>query len=111
VESIFVVLASSLEVSLFSFSSGEHDLEVFIVAEGLLLIDFELTGCSNFLDLTSGESSRGVSQDVAGISDLFVSEIIFGGTFSLLDVVNFVVVDLFVVDSISEFLKNIKDCI
>jgi len=111
VESIFVVLASSLEVSLFSFSSGEDNLEMFVIAESLLLIDFELAGCSNLLDLTSVEGSRGVSQDVAGISDLLVSEFILGGAFSLLDVIDFVVVDLFSVDGISEFLKNIKNSI
>ena len=76
-ESIFKVLASSLEVSLFGFSSGDDELEMFFIAESLLLIDFELAGCSNLLDLTSVEGSRGVSQDVAGISDLFVSEIVF----------------------------------
>jgi len=111
VESIFVVLASSLEVSLFIFSSGEDHIGVFLVAEGLLLIDFELASCSNLLDLTSGEGRRWVSQNVAGVSDLFVSEIIFWGTLILLSGIDFIVVDLFIIDSISEFFKDIEDSI
>ena len=56
-EGIFVVLASSLEVSLFRFSGGENEVESLFISEGLLLVHFELAGNSNFLDLTSGEGS------------------------------------------------------
>ena len=56
-EGIFVVLASSLEVSLFRFSGSENKIESPFISEGLLLVHFELAGNSNFLDLTSGEGS------------------------------------------------------
>jgi hypothetical protein len=109
VEGIFVVLASSLEIGFFRFSGTFDDLQVFFIAEGLLLVDFELVSGSDLLSLACAEGSAGVSQDVAGISDLFVSEFILRGTFSLLDVVDLVVVDLFVVDSVSELGEDIED--
>ena len=56
-EGILVVLASSLEVSLFRFSGGENEVESLFISEGLLLVDFVLAGNSDFLDLTSGKGS------------------------------------------------------
>lgn len=108
-EGIFVVLASSLEICFFRFSGTFDDLQVFFIAEGLLLVDFELVLGSDLLGLASAEGSAGVSQDIAGISDLFISEFVFRGTFSLLDVVDLVVANLFVVDGISEVGEDIED--
>lgn len=66
--------------------------------ESLLFVDIDLVGGSDLLGLASGEGCRGVSEDVASISDLGVSEGVLRSALSLLDVVDFVVVDLLSVD-------------
>ena len=80
-----------------------------IILEGSLFIDFQVVGNSDLLGLASVQLSLGVSEDGGGISDLSSSEFEFGGTFSLFDVVDFVVLDLFGVDGISEFAQDVED--
>lgn len=79
------------------------------VLEGSLFIDFQVVGNSDLLGLASVQLSLRVSEDGGGISDLSSSEFEFGGTFSLFNIVDFVVLDLFSVDGISEFAQDVKD--
>lgn len=76
---------------------------------GLLDIDIHLAGGSLLTILASGQGSRRIPENSAGICDLSASKIVFRFTFSLLSGVNFIVVHLLGVDSISEVYQNIQD--
>jgi len=88
---------------------GINNSEVLFVLEGSLFIDFQVVGDSDFLGLASVQLGLGVSEDGGGVSDLSSSEFEFGGTFGLFDVVDFVVLNLFGVDGVSEFAQDVED--
>jgi hypothetical protein len=84
---------------------------VLFVLEGSLFVDFQIVGDSDLLCLASVQLGLGVSEDGSGVGDLGSSEFEFGSAFGFLDVVDFVVLDLFGVDGISEFAQDIEDSI
>lgn len=59
--------------------------------------------------LASGQGSRRVPENSAGICDLSTSKIVFRFAFGLLSGVNFIVVHLLGVDGVSEVCQNIQD--
>jgi hypothetical protein len=109
VQGISIVGLSLLVEGFLGLSLGINDSEVLFVLEGSLFIDFQVVGDSDFLGLASVQLSLGVSEDGGGVSDLSSSEFEFGGTFGLFDVVDFVVLDLFGVDGVSEFAQDVED--
>jgi len=109
VQGISVVRLSLLVEGFLLLSLGINNSEVLLVLEGSLFVDFQVVGNSDLLGLASVQLSLGVSEDGGGISDLSSSEFEFGGTFSLFNVVDFVVLDLFGVDGISEFAQDVED--
>ena len=84
---------------------------MFFVLEGSLFVNFQIVSNSDFLCLASIQLSLRISEDGGGVGNLGSSEFEFGNTFGLFNVVDFVVLDLFGVDGISEFAQNIEDSI
>jgi hypothetical protein len=82
---------------------------VLFVLEGSLFVNFQVVSNSDLLGLASIELSLGVSEDGGGVSDLGSSEIEFGSAFGGFNIVDFVVLDLFAVNGISEFAQDIED--
>ena len=80
-----------------------------LVLEGSLFVDFQVVGNSDLLSLASVQLSLRVSENGGSISDLPSSELELGSALGLLDIVNFVVLDLLSVDGVSEFAQNVKD--
>lgn len=82
---------------------------MFLVGEGLLFVNIEFVGGSDLLGFTASKLGLRVSEDVGGILDLSRSESVFRLTFSLLSVVDLIVVNLFSVNGISEVIEDVKD--
>ena len=109
IKSISVILWSSVGEGLLGISHWEDDSKVFLVGEGLLFVNIEFVGGSDLLGFTASKLGLRVSEDVGGILDLSRSESVFRLTFSLLSVVDLIVVNLFSVNGISEVIEDVKD--
>jgi len=108
-EGILVLLGSLVGIGLLSLSLGLDDSLVLLVGEGVLLVLLVGILDSDLLGVAAVELVAGVSEDVGGVSDLLLSELVLGGALGGLGVVDLVVVDLLGVDGVSELSQDVED--
>ena len=110
-QGISIVGLSLLEKGFFSLSLSINDSQVLLVLEGSQFVNFQVVSNSDFLSLASGQLSLWISENWGGISYLSSSEFEFRCAFSFFDIIDVIMLDLFLVDGVFKFTEDVEDSI
>lgn len=82
---------------------------VLLISECLMLINFLVIFNSSLLCEAGIQLRLGISEYICGIRNLYFSEDFFGLTFSKFRIIDFIMLYLFIVNSISELIENVDN--